>query len=601
MISDLSEVILLIKRIKSANQFNRYIDFIRFPFYRNLEIDTIINFDFPLTVFIGQNGCGKSSCLHALFGAPKNYTPYSFWFDTKVDPITYYNDERKRHSFWYSFKDEHGVLKEVIKARIKRGDDPNYWETSRPLSWAGMTPRDDNKRDKPLVKNVVYIDFRAELSAFDKYFYFGNVKGIKSKNKQEFIQKKSIQLKKVLSGQKSSYNTPSGITNKKPRHLTEVELNFISFILGKKYISGVFLEHSFFRNEGYSVIFKTSHAEYSEAFAGSGEVAVVRLVMLILDSSEYSLILLDEPEVSLHPGAQMRLKLFLLDRIKENKHQVVITSHSPSIVKGLPKEAIKAFYQNPSNGRFIIKENVTPEEAFYHIEYPINDVKNITVEDILAKEIITAVLDKLGPSIKNLFIVKYNPGGESVIKREFIPVYCREPFSREFIFFDGDQKAADPHFDWRDFPMKSLNVKFIQKKIKEQVNEEIKFSIDGGLSSNGDEIQQLELLKKYLDYYRRNVFYIPKKTPEDLIWDQEYSKKLIQIQNIENVANHIKRIDDIINAKKKFVEISEILYGRSKAEDIINIQKLFLKNWLNIANRDYEEIKDIVLSIISLP
>ncbi len=98
----LNELVKICKRLKEQGLFKKYIDFIQFPFYRNLEVDTRISFDFPLTVFIGQNGCGKSSCLHALYGAPDRYTQYKFWFDTKVDPVNYYDEKRKRHSFWIS-------------------------------------------------------------------------------------------------------------------------------------------------------------------------------------------------------------------------------------------------------------------------------------------------------------------------------------------------------------------------------------------------------------------------------------------------------------------------------------------------------------------
>lgn len=186
MIPDYLQNIKVIFQLKERNIFQKYIEFIRFPYYRNMEIDSCIHFDFPLTVIIGQNGCGKSSLLHAIYGMPQRYTPYRFWFDTKVDPIEYYNDERKRHSFWYQYR-ENGMLRQVIKARIKREDNPNYWETSRPLSWAGMSVQE---RHSPIVKNVVYLDFRAELSAFDKYFYFGNTHHTKARNKQEFIRRK---------------------------------------------------------------------------------------------------------------------------------------------------------------------------------------------------------------------------------------------------------------------------------------------------------------------------------------------------------------------------------------------------------------------------
>src|SRR5690606_32161754 len=103
-----------IKRAKDGNAFQLYIDFIQYPYYRNIEVDTRINFEFPLVVFIGQNGCGKSSTLHALYGSVEGKTPSDYWFETKVDPISYYDDKKRRHSFWYSFKDSRGNNKEVV-------------------------------------------------------------------------------------------------------------------------------------------------------------------------------------------------------------------------------------------------------------------------------------------------------------------------------------------------------------------------------------------------------------------------------------------------------------------------------------------------------
>lgn len=119
MNSDYREISSILFRMKERNIFQKYIDFIHFPFYRNMEVNTRINFVYPLTVIVGQNGCGKSSLLHAIYGMPQKYTPYKFWFDTKVDPIEYYNDEKKRHSFWYQYT-ENSIIRQVVKARIKR-------------------------------------------------------------------------------------------------------------------------------------------------------------------------------------------------------------------------------------------------------------------------------------------------------------------------------------------------------------------------------------------------------------------------------------------------------------------------------------------------
>ena len=333
-----------------------------------------------------------------------------------------------------------------------------------------MQTRTGTDRDKPIEKNVVYIDFRAVLSAFDKYFYFGDTKRLRSRNKQDYIRHQSVHLKKIITGEEKIIYKRKGQYNKPIKELNSEELKCISFILGKNYLSAKFIEHSFFRNEGFSVIFKVDHAVYSEAFAGSGEVAVVSLVLQVLNAPEYSLVILDEPEVSLHPGAQERLKIFLLEQIKLKKHQVVLSSHSPSIIKGLPKEAIKVFSQNPNSGRFMIKENLTPEEAFYHIQFSVDDRTNIIVEDILAKLIVEGIITKMGDATKSLFNVKYFPGGESVIKNEFISVYSRDERSKNYIFFDGDQMPITPHFDWRNIPVSDITLVYLKRIIKEQTN-----------------------------------------------------------------------------------------------------------------------------------
>jgi len=598
MNQELPQLISTIKGIKTAGQFPKYIDFIQFPFYRNIEIDTRINFDFPLTIFIGQNGCGKSSCLHALYGAPDRYTPYKFWFDTKVDPVSYYDEKRKRHSFWYSFQ-ESNQTKEVIKARIKRKNDPNYWETSRPLAWAGMRMRvDKNERDKPITKNVVYLDFRSELSAFDKYFYFGNLKYSKARNKQEFIRRKSSSLNKIFTRTKKIIKSSTRDLNQPVETLSTDELYWISYVLGRKYVSGHSVLHELYRNEGYSVLFQTDFAKYSEAVAGSGEMAVVRLVREVLGAENYSLILLDEPEVSLHPGAQTRLKLFLLDQIKNKKHQVVLTSHSPSIVKGLPKEAIKVFYQNPRNARFLVKENLTPEEAFFHIEFPVDNRKNIIVEDVLAQKLVSGVLSKMGKETESLLNIKINPGGESVIKKEFITVFCREQNSQNFVFFDGDQQPASPHLNWQIIPTADLTVANLKTKIREQTGEEIKFSVDGG-QKGGNHVQQLELQKSYLDYYLLNVFYLPRQTPEDIIWNDEFAEALLQGIILDSSIMKLKLTDlrAIQATKQKFAYVSDLVQGESNAEAISSVHMQFLQRWLNSENQDFQFIKNKITDI----
>jgi len=602
MDQELAQLILTIKAIKSAGQFQRYIDFIQFPFYRNLESNTKINFDFPITVFTGPNGSGKSSCLHALNGAVQGKTPFDFWFSTEVDPIK----EKPVNSFFYSYlKEVNGENKpiQVLKTRVRLKNNPDYWETSRPIKSYGMDmfTLPGKERNPPIDMPAIYMDFRAELSAFDKYFYFTNPKtGVKIKNKQDYLRKYSKFLNQILSEQKAFITRYNLVQNKKLQKLTSAELKAISIILGKEYVSGILIEHRLFKEWGYSIQLSNDAHKYSEAFAGSGEVSVVRLVTKLLALKEPSLVILDEPEVSLHPGAQSRLIKFLLDQIKNKKHQVVLTSHSPSIVKGLPKEAIKVFYQNPRNGRFLVKENLTPEEAFFHIEFPVDNRKNIVVEDVLAQEIVSGVLSKMGEETENLFNVKFNPGGESVIKKEFITVFCREQNSQDFVFFDGDQQPETPHIDWQTIPVADLTVENLRTKIREQTGEEIKFSVDGG-QGRGNQTQQLELQKSFLDYYLSNVFYLPKQIPEDIIWSDEFAKALIKgiIQDGTIIAQKLSELMSIKVTKQKFAFVSDLVQGESNAEAISSVHRQFLQRWLNSENQDFQTIKDYIATIIN--
>jgi len=551
--NNINELISTITRIKSNSQFKRYINYIQFPYYRYILLDTKITFDFPLTIFVGQNGSGKSSTLHALYGAPRGKTPYEFWFDTKIDPIQYYDDQRKRHSFFYEYNDVDGTSRQVIKARIKRENDPNYWETSRPLVWAGMKSIPSGRRNSPIDKNVVYLDFRAELNAFDKYFYFGDVKYLKSKNKQEYLRNRAKLLSSIISGDKQyAFSSTGKKLNEDIISLNVDEIKWISYILGKKYTSAKVIRHSIYKSWGYSIIFQTNQSTYSEAFAGSGESAVVRLVQEVLGADSYSLILLDEPEVSLHPGAQNRLKMFLLEQIKLKKHQVVVSTHSPKMLEGLPAEAIKVFTQLSDEGRFTVKNNNVPEEAFYHIEHNYNK-KVIVVEDKLAKSIFETVLDDLGEETRAMFDIQYYTGGCSTLKNDFIKVHSQES-SDIYVVFDGDQKKIDEHYDISSLPARDITIANLETLIQQQTGESIKFKPDGNRQNGGNAAQKLELIKKYLNYYLKYVFYLPKDIPENIIWDDVHAQALL---NMYAIQDKFSLITQVIDTKGKFYKLNE--------------------------------------------
>ncbi|MBL7960025.1 ATP-binding protein [bacterium] len=584
----LIDLIQTVARMKVNNVFEFYVSFIQFPYFRNLEKNTKISFDFPLTVFIGQNGSGKSSTLHALYGVPKRKTPYEFWFSTAVDPVEEVSAGGDRHSFFYVYKDHIGNELEVLKLRIRKRGNPDYWETSRPVISYGMKPL-KGKRNQPIEKNVVYIDFRSELSAFDKYFYFKNPsKNAALTKKQDYLRHKSKTLKKIIDEEIKIVNSRNP-QNNKLKKLKREEIEWISFILGKNYKSGKFIEHKLFSDWGISIVYETDFHNYSEAFAGSGEMAAVRLVQEVVNAKDYSLILLDEPEVSLHPGAQERLKLFLLDQIKRRKLQVILSTHSPTLIDGLPKEAIKVFSQMP-DGRFHVENENLPEEAFYFIGHSIQTGKKvIIVEDELAQSIIKAIINDEGEAIANLFEVTKYPGGHSIIKQNLITVYSLEQHTDKYIILDGDQKIVANHFDPDSIPERNLTNSKLKEEIKKQTNVDVKLFPDGNPATGADPDQEKQLRKKYLQFYLRNVFYLPGTTPESIIWDQAYCDHLLEPHDSNKTAS--AGIAAEADYKKKFMLFCEKM---GLGTNILPSYQMFLNNWVKKRDNNFDLVKGVI-------
>src|SRR5690606_37160081 len=179
---------------------------------------------------------------------------------------------------FYTYKDRNRNLLEVLKQRIFKRGNPDYWETARPNLSYGMQQIPEGRRNSPVQRKVVHLDFRGEISAFDKYFYFFDQKNTTLENsKQEYLRKKSKGLKKILDGEYRIYNSRYP-QNKPLVSLNDEELNEITHILGKDYTEGEWLEHKLFLEWGTSIYMTTNQFSYSEAFAGSGEIAVIKIV-----------------------------------------------------------------------------------------------------------------------------------------------------------------------------------------------------------------------------------------------------------------------------------------------------------------------------------
>lgn len=508
---------------------------IRFPFFRNLEEDLRIDFSYPLTVLVGKNGSNKSSILRALQGCIHKRNIGQYWFSTSLDII----DDGNRSAYIYSYKgnnkkenddendNDNDGEKEVLQLRINattKSNQENYWETSKPLRKYKMMTRDRNGkpiRNEKIVKRVVYLDFRHNMSAFDKFFYSSLDDDTKDNyRKIRKIISVSNNIHKSINGFLKTFKMNGrerilGVNKEIDRKMVEK----ISFILGKKYNNIHILLHNFFSTygmsvKGYTIKLYNENFEYSEAFAGSGEFAIVLFVWEIMSLKESSLILLDEPEVSLHPGAQKRLMSFLKEEIKKNKHQVIMATHSPAFLEGLPPDSIKKL-TTLDNGKIgLLSQSSFKEEAFLEIGHSSNSRFLFCVEDIAAKILLEFSIknEKNCCNIDGINI--FCAGGSDDILKYKVPDKSCTDEKNNFIFLDRDCLRDWPNSD-------EISDKELAEKVKECLCGNTPKLLLGDLRAK----EKNEALRKILIWGKRNIAYFPDSDPEVSMLKMSYDHK----------------------------------------------------------------------------
>lgn len=565
------------KSVKTLEHQQTHICSLRFPNYRNLRIDSELPFDFPITILLGRNGTNKSSILHALYGSPSGQTIADFWFETELDAIPLESNGRKQ-SVIHRYREDNGDIVECIKARAPRGvKDPDYWEAVKHSQVYGL-PVSGN-RIRPVNLKVIHLDFRGELPAFDKYFYFPDPKHLAARirsakksgvlrrdyRRQDYLRQRSRFLKKAI--------------NEEGISLTDYELEVLKYILEREYIGGKLLKHSLFHgHEGWTILFETKHFNggYSDAFAGSGESSAALLVHKILQAPEKSLILLDEPETSLHPRAQQRMLEFIAHQTEKKLLQVVMATHSIYLAQGLPQKAIRVLVLE-QDGTVTVKTDLSAGEALHEIS-TLHSGKTILVEDDRAKHVVISALKKESSLASKEFEVLVREGGTFRIYRD-IQAYANSGRNDIFFVLDGDQKPKDPIPEDGTLPQgKSDLNKLIQK-------------ITSGNNSNDLKLNFVDEadMTRYIRFFRRSVYFLPELTPEKLVWNEKAAQELLK-----------KEIPPEILQEQDFKLRLHLIAEEIPGFDANTVFNNLLANLLNAESQRKSELMKVIRNIRSV-
>lgn len=491
-----------VKSIRGSYQGGDYapmLKSIKFLNYKNVMNDKSIDFSFPITLIIGPNGTNKTSILKALESCPRGKSLSDYWFSTELDPIPrpVSDSDNPEYVYLYDLPRGKGILAKVRKYMTYKNGRDDYFEPARRIEGDGYKELSERqisiakkyrKKDGwvPIPKKTVYIDMRQRVPAYDINMSYGFSRiffekqnetlkkkirekypeELKGKDREEFnkeynekkmtmkksIRKSSVKISEVMNrknvNKNRKYYRKIRFT-KSPFRLEADELNWISYILGREYAEIVILNHSYFKLPGATVRVqvadKVADGEqivrtYSEAYSGSGEYAVIMMVHSVYTAERESLILMDEPENSLHPESQRRLMEYILYETLIKKHQFIISSHSMYMSESLPNEARIALSLN-ANGFVEPHMNVTHRDAFMGVgaapQVPVGKVA-IKVEDGLAEAMVRHVL--LGSddrSIQDRYIIEA-VGSCSYAIGTYIPADIRRNASDTLWILDGD-------------------------------------------------------------------------------------------------------------------------------------------------------------------
>lgn len=491
-----------VKSIRGSYQGGDYapmLKSIKFLNYKNVMNDKSIDFNFPITLIVGPNGTNKTSILRALESCPRGKSLSDYWFSTELDPIPrpVSDSDNPEYVYLYDLPRGKGILAKVRKYMTYKDGRDDYFEPARRIEGDGYKELSERqvsiakkyrKKDGwvPIPKKTVYIDMRQRVPAYDINMSYGfnriffekqnetlkkkvrekYPEELKGKDKEEFnkeynerkmtmkkyIRKSSVKISEVMNrknvNKNRKYNRKIRFTKSSFR-LEADELKWISYILGREYTEIVILDHSYFKLPGATVRVQVADnvadgekivRTYSEAYAGSGEYAVIMMVHYIYTAKRGSLILMDEPENSLHPESQRRLMECILHETLTKKHQFIISSHSMYMSESLPNEARIALSLN-ANGFVEPHMSVTHRDAFMGVgaapQVPVGKVV-IKVEDGLAEAMVRHVL--LGSddrSIQDRYIID-RIGSCSYAINTYIPADINRNASDTLWILDGD-------------------------------------------------------------------------------------------------------------------------------------------------------------------
>ena len=352
--------------------------------------NTVVEIQSPVTAFCGMNGVGKSTLLQVLavaYKRPAPARPYyvkDFLVIGPLDPAPFTDSAEVEFTYRISPTDHQTV---TITRRTT---------TQR---WSGYTRRPE--------REVYFAGVGHYLPRIEQRdFFVRNAKNLQITDQQDVLQVVKDAASTILACQ---YNTATSRT--------------VTY-------SG--------RN-GEIVCVQRGGVEYSEAHMGFGEGRTQSLVVALEKMiPEKSLVLIEEPETSLHPSAQYALANYLMDVSIRRGHQIFLTTHSEYLLNALPA-ASRLYLMRDATDSIRCLAGLSAAEARSLMTDGATKALSVLVEDECARAILRELLRRVDPGFLRTAGIYAGGGADSLAKTAGV---LRATGLSVAIVRDGDQPEA---------------------------------------------------------------------------------------------------------------------------------------------------------------
>ncbi|WP_363755500.1 AAA family ATPase [Sphingobium sp. LSP13-1-1.1] len=134
---------------------------------------------------------------------------------------------------------------------------------------------------------------------------------------------------------------------------------------------------------------------HSEKHFSLGELCVLKLLRLLKQVNNNSMIIVDELEMALHPRAQVKLLRYLEAQAREKSLTVIFSTHSVTLLKTIERQRI-IYLEKQDDGETKPIIGCFPTYAIGNIaadEETLPDIM-LYVEDVFARDVLTAFFEK---------------------------------------------------------------------------------------------------------------------------------------------------------------------------------------------------------------